>query len=148
MPGVYCCVCVDTPMMTTEQAAAHVETAEHLDAVRLAPRDGTIRLAGPLEVGPWEDDTTAPRLVPRCDQCRFWTRRSAEDDDCWQVGEPAGTPEWLADYQRFGRCAKAETGRGNAKDVTSLALAVDYEKYHADLVTAESFGCVQWERKA
>ncbi len=87
-------------------------------------------------------------LLPRCDQCRWWTRRNAIDDDCWQVGEPQGTPEWIAEYERIGRCAKAETSGGNAKDVVSLARAVDYEKYHAELMTSPDFGCVQFEQKA
>ena len=87
-------------------------------------------------------------LVPRCDQCRFWTRRNAEDDDCWQVGEPAGTPEWTAEYERWGVCAMTEMrGNGEPRIATTLAKADDHHEYRTLLITAEAFGCVLFEGK-
>jgi hypothetical protein len=86
---------------------------------------------------------TGPMMpIPRCDECRFWTRRDTSDDD-WSINyADRDTPENRDEYARWGSCDKGRSSNGERRPDT-LAWASDFENYGARLMTRESFGCVQ-----
>lgn len=72
--------------------------------------------------------------------------------DCkhWQAQTTKHPSEIVLDdtkYPHHGFCGKAETYESNPLQGESLALASDTDCFKAYLLTAPSFGCVQFEEK-
>lgn len=71
----------------------------------------------------------------RCAQCSRWRRAKSAKEFGAYVPERLG--EW-------GCCAIGVT-TGGVPSPTTLAYAEDSESHYAELLTHETFGCVQWE---
>lgn len=71
--------------------------------------------------------------MERCKTCKHWDKAPSPPDT---FGKPAR-----------GYCKLSESSNGYADVPNSLAVAQDGESYRAYLVTAESFGCVQWQER-
>lgn len=66
-------------------------------------------------------------MTGQCKACKWWSLRSWSNEDDWGV------------------CGLAASKDGERPDKSfTLAYAEDYESYKADLVTHETFGCVQF----
>lgn len=136
-----------TPPVPFEPAGFTADDARCLCGKYLYSQYMALADAG-TTVGTFVDEVIA---VPRCDQCRFWTRRELDlvlEEPSW-VNEKDDSPERRAEYIRWGTCALTEmTGAGVPREAKTLAMADDHGEYRTFLITAESFGCVQFERKA
>ena len=71
--------------------------------------------------------------MERCKACRHWLPEPTKHDTFGRLAR--------------GYCQLAESGSGYAYVPDSLAVAQDAESYRAYLVTAETFGCVQWQER-
>lgn len=71
-------------------------------------------------------------LMPRCRDCRWWEKAIY-------------VPPCFDERNGYGECAKARA-RGGA-DPDTLACAFESNFWSADLITAGSYGCVQFEAK-
>lgn len=69
--------------------------------------------------------------MPHCRDCRFWDREHA----------------WLAEGSAHGRCARGDGVDGQPSDASSLAFADDRASHQAIMLTAPTFGCVQFQPK-
>ncbi len=70
------------------------------------------------------------RRKERCKNCKFWKK---------------GNAGWEVEGTGWGICELGDGGLGNRSNKESKAYAKDVEDYAADLITHQTFGCIQFE---
>ena len=75
--------------------------------------------------------------MERCKTCKHW-----QADEYY-----TGYNEGHEPIKRWGVCAIAKSYNGYRDQPQGLAYASDSESYAAQLITSETFGCMQWEER-